>query len=155
MAWANTAIEGIDGEDFINIYSKGRTQLGIWLSHFTESPVEHPQFGRFRSLEAGYYWLSTGKQHNQLRHLHGYMAKSAGQSFTRVENANFDAEFAELIQLKLDANPEMRAVFVESTLPFRHFYEVWSGGSCRRIKAKSEDWVVGLYEHARFINQGR
>jgi len=28
-------IEGIDGETHINIYSKGKTEIGRWLSNFS------------------------------------------------------------------------------------------------------------------------
>jgi len=153
MAWKNKTVEGIDGVDFINIYSKGTTNLGTWLSHFTPAPIEHPTFGYFRSLEAAHYWLSTGKKHNNLRHLFGYMAKSAGQNLERIENPNFDAEFKALVQLKLDTYPEEKALFIESILPFQHYYEYGTGANPGRIIPPSAESVITLYTQLRFENR--
>lgn len=48
-----------DGIDHINIYSKGKTALGKFLSNFTQCDVE-TKHGEFGSIEAYWYWLLAG-----------------------------------------------------------------------------------------------
>ena len=43
-----------DGVDHINIYSRGKTQLGRMLSNFYLSPFNHPVYGGFNTVE-GFY----------------------------------------------------------------------------------------------------
>jgi hypothetical protein len=43
-----------DGITHINIYSKGKTELGRWLSNFTYHPIE-TEDGKFDSVEG--YWV--------------------------------------------------------------------------------------------------
>lgn len=45
-----------DGIDHINIYSKGRTALGRFLSNFAQAEIE-TEDGEFASIEGYWYWL--------------------------------------------------------------------------------------------------
>ena len=47
-------IEGIDGMTHINVYSKGKTEIGRWLSNFAYSPIDLGNEGYFSSIEG--YW---------------------------------------------------------------------------------------------------
>jgi hypothetical protein len=47
-----------DGVTHINIYSKGKTELGRWLTNFSYSPFNHPEYGKFLSMEGFWYWDS-------------------------------------------------------------------------------------------------
>lgn len=46
-----------DGIDHINVYSKGKTALGRFLSNFAETDLETKD-GHFASVEAYWYWLT-------------------------------------------------------------------------------------------------
>lgn len=76
--------EGIDGVDHINIYSKGKTSLGRWLTNFAYSPFiieingEHHQFV---SIEGLWYWILTGD--DSLKSCYGYDAKSRGKEILK------------------------------------------------------------------------
>ncbi len=72
-----TFISEEDGITHINIYSKGKTELGRLMSNFALSPFSVPQHGEFKSIEGYWYWLSTGDE--SLRDLYGYEAKKAGR----------------------------------------------------------------------------
>jgi hypothetical protein len=52
-----------DGIEHINIYSKGRTALGIFLSNFTQCDLE-TEDGEFSSIEGYWYWLLCPKNFN-------------------------------------------------------------------------------------------
>jgi len=47
-----------DGIDHINLYSRGHTELGQYLSNFAYTPIQ-TEDGRFNSIEAYWYWLNT------------------------------------------------------------------------------------------------
>ena len=81
-----------EGVTHINIYSKSKLELGKLLSNFAKTPFTHPVYGEFASVEAFWYWLSTGKKHDSLKKLYGYKAKVEGKTFERVTVDNFKEE---------------------------------------------------------------
>jgi hypothetical protein len=110
----------MDGIDHINVYSKGRTQLGRLLSNFAETPFwggEH----HFYSVEAWWYWFTTGKQHDQLKRLSGFAAKKAGRKFNRVKFVT-PALLKSVYSAKLEFNTELAEMLADNELPFAHYY---------------------------------
>lgn len=51
-----------EGVTHINIYSKAKTELGLLSTNFARTPIDHPEFGHFESLEGLWYWLATDKK---------------------------------------------------------------------------------------------
>ena len=92
----------LDGVDHINVYSKGKTLLGQLLSNFAYSPFCHPEHGEFNSVEAFYYWLSTGKKYHRLCCLSGHAAKFHGSKLPREHCDNFEEEIKLAIKLKIE-----------------------------------------------------
>ena len=45
-----------DGVDHINVYSKGATELGRFLTNMNNIPV-NTKHGRFQSVEGYWHWL--------------------------------------------------------------------------------------------------
>lgn len=133
---------GIDGVDHINIYSKGKTSIGRWLSHFTFAPFTHWRYGKFNSIEGLWYWAlaKPDETRERLRVLSGFSAKAYGRELVRARDPDspefrqdiIDAEIA-----KLDAHPKQRGEFLASTLPLVHYYEYPSG----RILGAGQ-WVI-------------
>jgi hypothetical protein len=138
-----------DGIDHINLYSKSRTVLGRQLSNFAHSPFKHPEYGEFASVEAFYYWLSTGKSHDHLRSLYGIHAKTAGQELEKVICTNFENEIVQAIRLKIKQNPMLAQVLAESTLPLAHYY--WFGiiSNCKVCELPEHDYMVEALEQLR------
>lgn len=112
----------LDGETHINIYSKGHTKLGRMLSHFTESPFEHEEFGKFRSVEGFWFYVKSGMKHDELRTLHGFEAKKVGSTLSRVECANFMTLIEQANECKIRQNPEILEEFTKNHKPFLHYY---------------------------------
>lgn len=137
-------IEGNDGETHINIYSKGKTDLGKWLSNFTYAPIEVPH-GKFVSIEGYWYFLKTGDE--RFKDLHGYQAKALGDSLP--DKAIWpDNEFQFLIRQAIDQKLRNGGIwlryFSESTLPFCHYYTYGD----KRVDAGYE-WIVEHFEDRR------
>jgi hypothetical protein len=131
-----------DGITHINIYSKGRTDLGRWLSNFTRAPFVHPVHGTFMSVEGFWYWLGTGN--NALRELSGFEAKRLGKATPRtimLTEEEFKREIYQACWLKLWGNPDKLHEFAESNLPFEHYY-VYGG----KVVPAGYKWLLEMWE---------
>jgi hypothetical protein len=113
----------LDGFTHINVYSKGNTLLGRLLSNFASTPFEHPEDGKFASVEGYWYWLSC--RDNRLRDAVGFDAKRLGREL-RVPDYCKDEEFIHKICLairsKLDQNPGIKTLMKANSLPYAHYY---------------------------------
>jgi hypothetical protein len=111
-----------DGIKHLNVYTKGVTVLGRWLSNFTHSPFTHPEYGKFESMEGFYYWVSTGMSHHTLKSCWGFKAKEEGKKYNFVKNKNFYKIIKSGIKCKINQNKEFKERFIENKLPFEHYY---------------------------------
>lgn len=111
-----------DGVTHINVFSRGKTELGVFLSNFHRAPFKHPQYGLFESMEGFWHWVSTGKQHDAFRKLYGMAAKTMAKQFTRVENPDFHEEIKKAIEYKIEAYPLFKLKLKMNKLPLRHYF---------------------------------
>lgn len=152
-----------DGKTHINIYSKAKTELGKKLSNFAYSPFKHPIHGKFDSLEGYWYWIATGKKHEDLRNLYGYNAKKRGQEIIKEENTPKESEerfekedienILEAIRCKFRQNKEILQMLIDSDLPLEHYY-CWFGKNNDSYKIQVLDdyyWIVEEIERIRRI----
>lgn len=135
-----------DGITHINIYTKGKTALGRFLTNLSLSPFTHPEHGRFESVEGLWYWLSTGKKHDALRQMLGFEAKAFGRKLDKVpmDPEVFERTIKEAITLKLKANPRKLNELIDSTLPLAHYY-VYYG----KVVEAGYEWLVEYHEYIR------
>lgn len=135
-----------DGITHINIYSKGATDLGRWLTNFAHVPFTHPTYGEFNSIEALWYYASTGFQHEELRSLSGFKAKEAGKKHAKVEidPDKFISIIKTGIRAKLIGNPKMLGALIDTTVPLAHYY-VYGG---KAVHAGYE-WIGQYVEDVR------
>uniref|UniRef100_A0AAU8KXR4 Uncharacterized protein n=1 Tax=Serratia phage Kevin TaxID=3161161 RepID=A0AAU8KXR4_9CAUD len=115
-----------DGKNHINIYSRGRTELGRWLSHFQHHPIE-TEDGVFNSLEGYWYWLES--YHDDLRLVSGIEAKTLGQRLRPsyavgdIKPPDKTNKILKATKTKLDTMPsDIRDLFYANNLPFIHAY---------------------------------
>jgi len=135
-------IEGEDGKTHINIYSKGKTELGRLLSNFAYSPFECEE-GKFYSIEGYWYWLGTRDE--VLKTLSGYQAKKYGQSLNRIyEVEQFEDKIRIAMVLKVNSNPKLFDLLLDSDLPFTHYY-VFNGYR----RDAGYEWIVQYWELIR------
>lgn len=111
-----------DGKQHLNVYSKGSTDLGRWLSNFTHSPFIHPEHGRFESMEGFWFWISTGMIHHNLKAVWGYKAKQEGKVYPKKPNPKFKELIKSALKCKISQNKEYKEKFINSKLPFEHYY---------------------------------
>lgn len=136
-----------DGIDHINVYSKGKSELGRLLTNFAFTPFKHPKYGHFASMEAFWYWLGTGMQHNKLRCLYGTSAKNAGRLLERVEHPNFKEEISEAIRFKLQQTPEIVILLMRiKPMPLAHYYVYGVGENARVINKPEHTWQLLVME---------
>jgi len=121
-------MEYIDGVNCINVYSQAATKLGRDLSNFAAISISGGEH-TFASVEAWWYWYTTGKKHDQLKTLFGFAAKREGRKHPKVQDVT-PALFKKVALLKLEQHPELKERLLASTLPLVHFYifngkQVW------------------------------
>lgn len=137
-----------DGITHINIYSKGKTDLGKMLSNFYNFPI-HTDDGDFLSVEGYWYWLSIDdsvREKEELRCLYGFNAKSRGKEILKETNdgksSRFEPDFENKIlkaiwyKFRRNANlltPEYRR------LPIVHYY--CYGGKVVDVTSKYQ-WLI-------------
>lgn len=132
-----------DGVDHINVYSKGKTELGRLLTNFAKTPFVHPKYGEFSSIEALWYWLSC--KEDKLRPLHGFQAKKVGRECGGedwVDDEEFKKTIIEGIACKLEQNPDILKLLKNNTLPLKHYYN-YNG---KVVEPKNGKWVLDYLE---------
>ncbi|MFW6002245.1 MAG: hypothetical protein ACOCQD_02810 [archaeon] len=135
-----------DGITHINIYSKGKTELGRFLSNFTYSPITLPDHGNFNSIEGYWYWLGTRDE--KLRYLHGFAAKKYGRKLKRINNLpekEFQSLICRAIWRKIASNPHFYRELIKSNLPLTHYYIIM--GKC--ISPKNQEWLLNFINRIR------
>jgi predicted NAD-dependent protein-ADP-ribosyltransferase YbiA (DUF1768 family) len=139
-----------DGIDHINIYSKGRTELGRLLSNFAQTPFRL-SYGRFASVEGLWYWLLApeSSEKEALKVLYGFNAKRLGRRLV-TEQPEYGQEFRRKIlqafYAKLDAHFNIRKLLLETEpLPFTHYY-VFDGF---KKEVTSHLWQIDYWERIR------
>lgn len=130
-----------DGITHINIYSKGRTELGRFLTNFAHLPII-TEDGPFVSVEGYWYWLSNNQE--EMRTIFGYSAKKTGKTFpvvTQLSEQEFQRKIRQACWIKIHSNPLMLEVFKNSILPFTHYY-VFSNGF---VKMAGYEWITDMW----------
>lgn len=136
-----------DGIDHINVYSKGKTELGKFLTNFAHTPVT-TEDGHFESIEGYWYWLSCND--DDLRLLHGWKAKELGRKLEALDWCD-DDEFKRKIlaaiewKIRWALDSSFYFPYKESTLPFVHYY-VYDN---KIIKPKEGKWIMDFLESFR------
>lgn len=133
-----------DGIDHINVYSQGKTVLGVFLSNWYRYPIVLDDLGRFESVEGLWYYLS--RLDDRLKRMSGFAAKSLGKSLPikqMLPDSEFKSIIKQAIKTKVGGSPQYFS-FVNSTLPFTHYY-VFGG---KQVDAGNK-WIIEYLEELR------
>lgn len=135
-----------DGVTHINIYSKGKTELGRQLSNFYHSPFKYLGI-EWTSVEALWYYLRTGD--SSVASLFGYTAKKVGRQIMqaapdsiREVDEDFKETLLEGIRCKLRQNKRILRNLVNSDLPLEHYYCYGKDGNCKVYDLPEYKWIV-------------
>lgn len=134
-----------DGITHINIYSKGTTVLGCWLSNFTRYRIE-TEDGLFESIEGYWYWL--GCKDPRLRSAYGYEAKKLGRELGAADwlpGEEFKRKIKKALRTKILSSKTYSDRLRESTLPLTHYYVYGD----KQIFVPEADWIIEEIEAIR------
>lgn len=137
----------LDGKTHINVYSRGNTELGRLLAHFTFSPFVHPYYGPFNSMEGFWYYIKARKPDDTLRTLAGHDAKEYGKNLEHIRRPNFKELIVEANFHKVNQNERLRDLMKRSMLPFDHYY-IFGPGKIL-VRPKGFEWLVQGFEDIR------
>lgn len=140
-----------DGIDHINTYSKGKTELGRFLSNFARHRIK-TEDGYFRSVEGYWYWLGcTHENKDRLKTLHGFNAKKVGRELGSpdwLDDDIFKNKIKKAITNKVETMPKhLQKEFLNCNLPFVHYYEY--GGKV--VNVPEADWII---DHLNKVKKG-
>lgn len=153
----NEGVEQVRNDGITHINIGGRTDLGRMLSHFAMTPFQHPFYGSFNCMEGFWYYVRTDidaitdpkarKNLDNLRTLVGWRAKVLGKEFPQLNLDNFRELIMGANYCRIMQNPELYRLFVNSTLPFDHYFLHGEGNILIRPSAVS--WLISGLEDLR------
>lgn len=134
-----------DGIDHINVYSRGNTVVGRWMSNWYREALL-TEDGDFASVEGYWYWLGT--HDDRFRTLAGWDAKQLGRAIGRtihLSEDEFRRKIRAAIHSKAAMNPAMMRRLVElKKLPLTHYY-VYDGN----VVDAGFEWILEIWEELR------
>jgi hypothetical protein len=136
-----------DGIDHINVGPKAQTELGLLLSHFTESRFTHPYLGPFNSMEGYWFYVKAKKTDDRLRSLSGKAAYQVGKGIEHIRRRYFRTIIMDGNYQKIKQNDRLRELLIESTLPITQYYTF--GPNNIPINPQTFPWLVNDFETLR------
>lgn len=156
MKTSNKVKEEDDGITHINVYSKGKTELGRLLSNFANTPVIIGD-NHFASVESWWYWTKMNNfnslfkiprfskyQVDSIKSKIGVEAKMYYRNIIGGDDRQFNPtkeQLKEVYLLKLEQNPKVKEMLLENKLPFAHYYIMKD----KRVDADISLWTVDLW----------
>lgn len=150
-----------DAITHIRIDGKAKTELGRLLCHTEKTPFNHPVFGTFFSMEGFWSYVRSGGDES-FRYIFGVMARNKGKEVPPRYIEDFKAIILEANFLKIEQNPELLQLMLESNLPFDMYYTQdydptkhgGTGVTTRTIvHPKTAGWMKEQYEEIRQLLQ--
>lgn len=141
-----------DGVTHINVYSKGKTELGRLLTNPSPLSFTHPYFGRFETVEGFHFFLKTGMQNYDYAKLSGFDARKYGKEDHRnyVNNPDFDRMMRIAWICKITQNSNLCRLVMDNDLPLTHYYFYGREDNCKIIPVKG-NFVEKLTEVCNFL----
>jgi len=142
-----------DGLTHINVYSKGKTAIGQFLSNFAYAPIDLEDDGYFDSIEAYWYWLGTNHiERDTLRYTHGFEAKKLGRALSANDWHEKDVDFVNKIKAAITAKlikyPKVVEALKKANLPLKHYYVY---GGVKTVEPEEGRWVLEHIENHKNI----
>jgi len=146
-----------DGVNHINVYSKGKTELGRLLSNFARTPINTKK-AQFVSVESWWYFKKMENinascllplfDEDKLRDIKRKPGKEAKDYFRflykhdTVEHNPSKEQLKEIYKLKLAQNPRVEKLLLANSLPLTHYYIMFD----KKVSADEYLWTVELWE---------
>lgn len=146
-----------DGITHINIYSKGKTELGRRLSNFYKCELIYGS-ETFASVESWWYWMKMNNINKNssnpffVQEHFDIIKKKAGNDAKNYFKNNYpedaskfnptEEELEKILRIKLDSDPELQKMLYHNVLPLTHYY-VWDG---KKMDKTPHQELVRLWE---------
>lgn len=147
-----------DGITHINIYSKGATKLGRMLTNLYDRDFIVEGYGKFKCMEAFWYYFLTGCKYEEFHMLKSFPAKKLGRSILS-ERVDKERELTqqekevilEAIRCKLRQNKDILEELYHSELPFEHYYYYGDPSNAKVVYVPQFAWMTEEFERLRKI----
>ena len=147
----------LDGKTHINVWAKGATFLGKFLSHRTLCELNMPS-GRFLCIAAYWYHL-TCKEDSRLSHCYDWETELLATQLTALPKkqqlpaAELQAKIKKALDQKIKWSEYWQEEFTESTLPFLHYHLDADGNVVD--ESRKYRWLLNHLEARRTLLQQR
>jgi len=157
--------QNTDGINHINVYSKGKTELGRWLSNFARTPINTKK-AQFVSVESWWYFMKMEKinascllpmfDEEKLRDIKRRPGKEAKDYFRflykndTAEHNPTKEELKKIYKLKLEQHPKIEKLLLKNSLPLTHYYVMFD----KKVSADEYLWTVELWEEIKTELEG-
>lgn len=148
---------GDDGEDHINFSEHGKTKLGRALCHTTGLPINHPIFGRFKTMLGFWNFILSPNKDDELRTLTGRPLHSLVNRLNRNSHSkdkndnyhvrNFRAIILNTYYLRVMASPEIKQLLAECDLELDSYYIQSDNGL--RMRYRNFKWYIPMLNELR------
>lgn len=151
----NIAAMGVDGQDHINIYINGATELGRGLTHSARLPLVHSIFGRFDSMQSFWEYIRSEERDDRLRNLHGERLRRMVKKLTPAKVRNFRAIIMDANYQKIKQHPELVKALIASEQPFDCWYR-YNRENGVQARPGYAHWLIWGFEEIRTaLKEGR
>lgn len=138
----------IDGVHHINIWENADTELGVGLSHMTDAPFEHPEFGPFASVEGFWQWLRDASHDDRHRTTHGRAARNGSRDKEICFVDNFRYKIMMANWYKVQTYDYFKDELKKSELPFEMYY-VFKEENGIKVRPSPAYWLIAGFEEIR------
>lgn len=135
-----------DGEDHINIWENGETELGKVLSPSVAISFNHSWFGHFETMEGFWHYIQSEERDDRIRNMTGSALKNFARKLSATRIQHFKALIIEANYQKIKKYKQIVESIKESTLPFDMYYTNTVG---LRIRHNYSVWLCAGFEEIR------
>jgi hypothetical protein len=142
-----------DGEDHINIWEFGRTELGQLLSVNFSLPFKNPVLGRFKSIRGLWVFVTTKEQDDALRNMDARHIRDYVKKVESIKVKNFFAIILDSCYHRIKQTKVLSEAVIKSELPFDCYS---ASGQGLRTRAPFQRWfVAGMEEVRKALKENR
>jgi hypothetical protein len=141
-----------DGVSHINVYSRGKTELGRCLTNPAPISFDHPKYGTFDNVEGFHFFLKTGAKDYNYATINGFEARRKGKSEVGLykDLPEFDVMMRAAWLAKILQNRKLYRDVLENNLPLTHYYFYGKEDNCKVITTES-NFITNLTEVCNFL----
>ena len=146
---------GQDGHGHINIWQFGETTLGVAMSHYSRLAINHPNYGKFASVDGFWQWVISCENDDHLRTATGKLLRTLARKITHRRIPNLRMIIMEACWFKVQQHSDLAKAIKTSTLPFDCYYHEAKNKQLR-IRPYYAIWMIyGFEEIRKALNEKR